>query len=206
MPRANLIRMSSAVAFGAFALVACRDRNDNGIPDSVAVSPSTVDSAAGAVASGMTADTPDAEIVGALWTASMGEVDYSKIAAAKATNPEVKKLARQMVTDHGAMVKDIEALMAKAGITPDTTQGKGDEFIKDNRQDIADLNAKTGTDFDNEYVEEQIDAHQKVLDLLEDVDEDADNPELKAMVEAAKPKVQAHLDAFKALKEKSSKM
>ena len=68
---------------------------------------------------------------------------------------------------------------------------------------IADLNGKTvGKDFDNEFMEEQVDMHQETLDLLDDLDSKTTNADLKAAIAEAKPKVQAHLDQAKAIKDK----
>jgi putative membrane protein len=210
MPHNQILRLSSLAVLGAtLVVVGCNKRENNTTPDTTAVAPATpapVDTAAGAVSSALTADTPDSEIVGALVAANEGEVTYSKLAGASAMNAEIKKLARQMVTDHQAMLTDVKALFKKANISPDTLNGKGKDFMDDMRNDVSDLKGKEAKDWNNEFVEEQIDGHQKVLDLLNDVDEDADNPDLKQMIETAKPKVQAHLDAWKALKDKLPKV
>ena len=51
-------------------------------------------------------------------------------------------------------------------------------------------------------MEEQVDMHQETLDLLNDLDSRTTNADLKAAIAEAKPKVQAHLDQAKALKDK----
>jgi predicted outer membrane protein len=44
--------------------------------------------------------------------------------------------------------------------------------------------------------------HQETLDLLNDLDGKTTNADLKAAIAEAKPKVQAHLDQAKAIKDK----
>ena len=46
---------------------------------------------------------PDAEIVGTLATANTGEIQAAELAAQKATRPEIKQFAQQMLTEHMAM-------------------------------------------------------------------------------------------------------
>ena len=79
---------------------------------------------------------------------------------------------------------------------------KANELKEDVNKEIGELNAKTvGKDFDNEFMEEQVELHQKTLDLLNDLDGRTTNADLKAAIAEAKPKVQAHLDRAKAVKD-----
>ena len=79
---------------------------------------------------------------------------------------------------------------------------KANDLKEENQKEISDLNAKTGADFDKEFMEEQVDMHQETLDLLNDLDSKTTNADLKAAIAEAKPKVQAHLDEAKAIKDK----
>src|SRR5215203_4561770 len=142
-------RLSSALAIGAFGiLAACSPKAENN-PDTLATTPP-------ATAATPTTDAAwtDANVVDVLTVANQGEVDYSQLGVEKA-------------------------------------------------KDINDLNGKTvGKDFDVEFMEEQVDMHQETLDLLNDLDSRTTNADLKAAIAEAKPKVQAHLDQAKTLKDK----
>ena len=89
----------------------------------------------------------------------------------------------------------------KLGVTP-ATNDKATNLKAEVAKDINDLNAKTGKDFDKEFIDEQIDMHQETLDLLNDLDGRTTNADLKTAIAEAKPKVQAHLDQAKAIKDK----
>jgi putative membrane protein len=197
MKRIGTTRLASVLAVGAFGILAACSPKKEQTTDTLATTPpaTAATPATGDVANGWT----DANVVDALTAANQGEVDYSQIGADKATNPSVKKYAQLMVKDHSAMLDAVKSLTTKLNLTP-AANDKVSDIQKENQKDITDLNAKTGKDFDKEFMEEQVDMHQETLDLLKDLDSRTTNPDLKAAIAEATPKVQAHLDQAKAIK------
>ena len=57
-----------------------------------------------------------------------------------------------------------------------------------------------GPEFDRVYIEQEIAAHKAVLDLAENAHEQADNDQLKSLIEQAKPVIQKHLDQAEQIK------
>lgn len=205
MQTRNNARLTSALAIGAFGILAACSPRDNTnatdtlatTPPATATTPTVTDSAMGGMSSGWT----DANVVDVLTVANQGEVDYSQIGVDKASNASVKQFAQTMVKDHGAMLDKVKSLATQLNLTP-TPNDKANDLKQENQKDINDLNAKTGKEFDEEFMEEQIDMHQETLDLLSDLDGRTTNADLKAAIAEAKPKVQAHLDQAKAIKDK----
>ena len=200
MQRLSSARLTSAVAIGAFGiLAACSPKNDQ-TTDTLATTPPAT---AATPATGDVANTwTDANVVDVLTVANQGEVDYSQVGVDKATNPSVKQFAQMMVKDHGDMLASVKNLSTKLNVTP-AANDKVNDLQKENQKDITDLNGKTvGKDFDKEFMEEQVDMHQETLDLLNDLDSKTTNADLKAAIAEAKPKVQAHLDQAKSIKDK----
>jgi putative membrane protein len=199
MQNTSTTRLIGALAIGAFGiLAACSPRND-ATPDTLATTPpaTATTPTTGDVAGGWT----DANVVDVLTVANQGEVDYSQLGVDKATNASVKEFAQMMVKDHGAMLTSVKDLSTRLNVTP-ASNDKANDLKEENTKDINDLNAKTGKDFDKEFMDEQIDMHQETLDLLTDLDGRTTNADLKAAIAEAKPKVQAHLDQAKAIKDK----
>lgn len=204
MERFGTTRLTSALAIGVFGIfAACSPKNEQ-TADTLATTPPapaatpTATPATGDVANAWT----DANVVDVLTVANQGEVDYSQLGVDKATNPSVKQFAKLMVKDHGAMLDAVKNLSSKLNVTP-TPNDKVSDLQKESQKDISDLNGKTiGKDFDNKFMEEQVDMHQQTLDLLSDLDSKTTNADLKAAIAEAKPKVQAHLDQAKAIKDK----
>jgi putative membrane protein len=203
MERYGTTRLSSALAMGAFGILAACSPKTESTADTLATTPPATATtpatpAMGDVASGWT----DANVVDVLTVANQGEVDYSQVGVEKATNPSVKQFAQLMVKDHGAMLDAVKNLTSRLNVTP-AANDKVNDLQKENQKDITDLNGKTvGKDFDKEFMDEQVDMHQETLDLLNDLDGKTTNADLKAAIAEAKPKVQAHLDQAKAIKDK----
>jgi len=199
MQNISTTRLIGALAIGAFGiLAACSPRNDTTADTLATTPPATATTpATGDVAGGWT----DANVVDVLTVANQGEVDYSQLGVDKATNASVKEFAQMMVKDHGAMLTSVKDLSARLNVTP-ASNDKANDLKEENTKDINDLNAKTGKDFDKEFMDEQIDMHQETLDLLTDLDGRTTNADLKTAIAEAKPKVQAHLDQAKAIKDK----
>ena len=198
MKKISSTRLTSALAVGAFGiLAACSPKNEQ-TADTLTTTPP----APAATPVPAEAAWTDANVVDVLTVANQGEVDYSQIGAEKATRADVKKYAKLMVKEHGAMLDAVKSLATKLNVTPATNE-KATGLKEESTKDINDLNAKTvGKDFDNEFMEEQVDMHQETLDLLSDLDSRTTNADLKAAIAEARPKVQAHLDQAKALKDK----
>jgi putative membrane protein len=199
----------AAIAMGALlALGACKKGNEYAA-DSAAVADSTR-VATGDVARDSTSDSAsglnnmttmsEANIFDILTVANQGEIDYSKLGLEKVTSPELKTFARMLIKDHTELLTGGKELAGKMNVTPAASDKSGD-LREEQTKDMNDLREKSGADANKEFIEEQIDMHQETMDLLEDLDDDTNNADLKAAIEKAKPTVQAHLDRAKALKD-----
>ena len=192
----------------AAALAACAKKDDvatTGDSAAAAAATTPADSAAAAATPTASAKT-DADFVAALAVTNGGEIATGKLASTKATDAEVKAFAKMLVDDHMAMSKEGDQLAAKLNL-PVTKPGDEAKDAAETGKDVSeDLKGKTGKDFDKAFMEAQIDAHQKALDLLNEiVNSTSANAELKTLAQGAVPKVQAHLDRAKTLKEKLDK-
>ena len=199
MQKLSSTRLAGALALGAFGFLAACAPKEDAATDTLATTPpaTATTPTTGDMAGGWT----DANVVDVLTVANQGEVDYSQIGVDKATNASVKEFARMMVKDHGTMLTAVKDLATRLNVTP-AANDKANDLKEETTKDINDLNAKTGKEFDEEFMAEQIDMHQETLDLLTDLDGRTTNADLKAAIAEAKPKVQAHLDQAKAIKDK----
>ena len=195
-------RLTGAFAMGVFGiLAACSPRKEQ-TTDTLATTPPAAATTPAATPGETTSGWSDANVVDVITVANQGEIDYSQLGVEKATNPSVKQFAQLMVKDHGTMLDGVKSLATKLNVTP-APNDKVNDLQKENQKDISDLNGKkVGKDFDKEFMDEQVDMHQETLDLLNDLDAKTTNADLKAAIADAKPKVQAHLDQAKAIKDK----
>lgn len=140
-------------------------------------------------------DYTDAQIAHIAVTANSVDSTAGEQALKKASNSEVKGFARTMIRDHGAANKLATALATKLSLTPeDNEKSRALEAGYDQSQ--AELNAATltGAAFDKAYIDHEVAYHQAVLDALDNVlIPQADNAELKALLQQIRPNVAQHL-------------
>jgi putative membrane protein len=139
----------------------------------------------------------NANIFEILEVANKGEIKAGKEAKSSATSNEVKQFAEQMINDHTEMAKSSKALAKKLNIHPEenATSKALEADAKNTLKGIKDLK---GAEFDKAYIASQVSMHQKVLDMINNtLLPNAQNPELKAMLTEATPKIQAHLEHAK---------
>jgi putative membrane protein len=210
----TITRLGSATAAAALVLAGCtaKDRHN---PDSTAAA-RTESVTTGAAAKTDTAAHrmesaastakhgawTDATILGFMRAANVGEVEEGQLAERKATNPAVKAFARQMVADHQAALAEAKTLASKTKHTPDTTADNVRDVMKGSRDELKELtDKKAGKEWDEEYMEKQIDDHKKVLEELQDAAKNTTDPELRAAITKVSGKVQEHLTKAEAIKE-----
>jgi len=148
----------------------------------------------------------DGQILAFAVVANKGEIAEAKLATTKATNAKVKAFARQMLTDHTAMLNEGTTFAKKNNITPDSTKNDVVDLQKDAIDEMKDLETKAkGADWDKEFVDKEIDGHKKVLDKLQSAQNATTNQQLKDMLTKATAKVQEHLTKAQALKDSTLK-
>jgi putative membrane protein len=200
----------------ATLLVACKPK-DNATTDTTTAAGAVAtgsdsanrtrtDSATAAANNNSNNNWTDGQILAFAAAANRGEIAEGKLASTKATNPKVKAFARQMVTDHSAMLTEGNAFAKKNNITPDSTKSDVQDLQKDANGELQDLTAKAkGADWDKEFVDKEIDGHKKVLDQIQKAQNTTTNPQMKDMLQKAAVKVQGHLQKAQALKDSTLK-
>jgi len=148
----------------------------------------------------------DGQILAFATVANKSEIAEGKLATTKATNPKVKAFARQMVTDHTAMLNEGTAFAKKNNITPDSTKSDVVDLQKDAIDESHDLETKPkGNDWDKDFIDKEIDGHKKVLDKLQNAQNATTNPQMKELLTKATAKVQEHLTKAQAIKDSTLK-
>jgi putative membrane protein len=129
----------------------------------------------------------------------MIEIEASKAAAGKTKNAEVKKLANMLVADHTKTSKELKEWAGKTTVALPAAIDGLDKAKVDN---IVNADA---TGFDDKYLDTVIDVHEDAINAFNDYINNGQEPALKAWATATLPKLQAHLDAAKALRDKINK-
>jgi putative membrane protein len=139
----------------------------------------------------------DAQIASIVVTANQVDIDAGKLATAKAANPEVRKFAQLMVTDHTGVNKSAIDLAARLKVTPEDN-ATSQSIKSGGDQNVANLKTLTGAAFDQAYVDHEVAYHQQVLDAVDKtLIPGAKNAELKALLVKVRPAFVAHLEHAK---------
>ena len=147
----------------------------------------------------------DAQIAKIVVTANQVDVDAGKLAASKATNPEVKKFAQMMVTDHTGVNKQAVDLATKLGVKPEDND-TAKSLASGGQANLANLKTLKGKEFDKAYVDHEVAYHQAVLDAVDKtLIPGAKNEELKALLVKVRPAFVAHLEHAKMVQSDLSK-
>lgn len=123
----------------------------------------------------------------------MAEVELGKIASAKAQNPEVKKFAEMMVTDHSKANDELKALAAKKNVTLPTAP------LAKHQSVIQKLQGMSGAEFDKAYVDDMLEDHEKDVAEFEKQSQSNPDADVKAFAAKTLPTLKKHLEAIKSI-------
>ena len=139
------------------------------------------------VAKAAAAAPSDPQIVGIVMTANQLDIDYGKIALAKAKDKSVREFAQRMVTDHSAVQMSVIELAAKLGVTAEDSPTRSG--LASGGVDVkAKLNSLHGKAFEKFYIDNEVSYHQAVNDAVGQVlIPSAQNAELKSALQGAQP-------------------
>ena len=108
----------------------------------------------------------------------------------------MKKFAADMIAAHTKSTAALKKAIADAG---QTTLVVVTVLPADLQAKLDDL--KKAANFDKAYLENQVDAHQGALNLMQRYAQDGDVPAIKAFAAATAPTVQQHYDHAKTLRD-----
>ncbi|WP_075293209.1 DUF4142 domain-containing protein [Pararhizobium arenae] len=115
------------------------------------------------------------------------EIESSKLALEKG-DAAVKAFAQQMIVDHEKTSTELKALITSGKVkgTPVAT------LTDDYKEDVEDLAKLEGVDFNGEYIDDQVEAHEDAVDLFKRYAEEGENADLKAWAAKTLPALQHH--------------
>lgn len=125
------------------------------------------------------------------------EVEGSRLAQEKATSPDVKAFANQMIQDHTKVNQELAALAKQKGYEPPT------EPALMQKAKLKALSATSGDTFDKMYASQiGVDAHEDAVKLFEKAANEAKDPDVKAFAQKTLPALRHHLEMARALHQK----
>lgn len=186
----------AGVAVAALSLAACGQKTETkgaATPTEQAATPDA-NPAATVITPSNEAAAPD--FVAKAGASDMFEVEAAKLAETRSKSPEVKKFAADMVAAHTKSTAALKKAIADSG---QTTLAPPAVLPKDLQDKLADLGK--ADNFDKAYMDNQVDAHQAALDVMQRYAQDGDVPAIKGFAAATAPVVQQHLDMARKIRD-----
>lgn len=129
----------------------------------------------------------DRSFVNEAASGGLAEVAAGKIAEEKARNDAVKDFARQMVADHGKANDQLMTIAGQENVKVPTAPDKRHAAAAER------LKKLSGSEFDRSYMKEQIQDHEKTVQLFQKEAKSGQNVKLKAFAADTLPVIQHHL-------------
>jgi putative membrane protein len=165
---------------------------DNDMRRTLALAAALALSGAGAAWAQAAGGPSDPQIAHIAYTADQIDIKAAEQALAKTQNPQVRSFAEEMKRDHAAVNDKALALVKKLGVTPEANPTSA-ALSAAADQKLAQLKALNGAAFDRAYIQNEVTFHQTVNTALKDtLIPNADNPELKSLLETGLKLFQEH--------------
>jgi putative membrane protein len=187
-------------------LLACssgdnRRGGDTGMADSAAGGMSSHDTMpmsgdSSTAVSGNTTVTPEG-VLSQMNVANTAEIQLSTLASKKASSASVKQIAKKLAADHTKNRQEVRSLAQKLNVNLTSSQG-GSVTAADSAAMPADLQEKSGRDFDKAFVQHEIDDHQSNIEKIESqILPSLQNEQIKTYLQKTVSEMQAHLSSLK---------
>jgi putative membrane protein len=118
----------------------------------------------------------------------LAEVAAGNLAQQRALNPNVRAFGAQMVNDHTIVNNRLMAIASQEGVTPPTAPDEAHVVA------AARLQQLSGDQFDYTYMQQQLQDHEKTIQVFQQEASTGQAPNLKAFAVQTMPILQHHLD------------
>jgi putative membrane protein len=183
----SALLFSNVLGIAAFAQSSSSASNDRSSSDRTAASTAVSDSSSSKL------DWSDKRFVTKATKAGMEEVSISRVAAERATNPEVKALAQKIVSDHESVNRELTTVAGNRGVSLSDSMEKHDDRLVSKWQ-----KKDAGTDFDKAYLKEMVSDHEDAIELFGKAAKSED-AQIASLASKTLPALQEHLTRAKEL-------
>lgn len=146
---------------------------------------------------GNTGSAPQAELFVADEVAgNYSEIKASTLAQQKSSNKEVKAVAGFLLKEHTAALADLKTIGAKKGLTLPTEENA------DSKSKMADIESKTGSEFDKAWCDMMMEKHTKTISKYEIMVNTVTDADVKSFINKVLPKIKSHHEKIMAVSNK----
>lgn len=129
-------------------------------------------------------DRADRNFIEKVARAGLDEVAISKVAVERSSNPDVRRFAQKIVSDHENLHSDLASLATLKHVSLPAKDNVAEKWQK-----------RDAKDFDRDYVNHMVSAHEDTVKLFEKQSTESKDPEVMEFARKHLEKLQAHLHA-----------
>jgi len=141
----------------------------------------------------------DSNFVDHAYTSGQNEVMLGRMAVERARNEDVRKFAMRMVDDHTKANNEFTIIVSDLRIAVP------DQPLPDQDKELRKLHANDLKDFDHEYMDHMVKAHEDAVKLFEEGSKELKNDRLKDYATKTLPTLRDHLKMAKETRDKLGK-
>ncbi len=138
----------------------------------------------------------DADFIVNVMAGNYADVNMAQLALTRSTNAEVKKTATLLKAHHEKAITELKGYAAKNGISVPLEESDDAKKEYNNLADEKELN-----DFDEKWVDQVADKHEKAINYFERRLDKTEDPELKNWISSTLPGLRSHLELLRANEE-----
>jgi len=140
-------------------------------------------------------NSPDARFARAAVLAGSAEEQLGQLAEKNASSASVKEYARMVAEDHGKANDQLHQLVIKDGVKVRDGMKQPDHSTYDR------LSKMSGAQFDQAFVKQMVEDHQKAVELFQQEISDGQNADFKKFAADTLPALQRHLERAQSLQQ-----
>jgi len=118
---------------------------------------------------------------------NLAEVEMGKLAARKATSPEIKEFASLMIHDHSKANRELSTLAASKGVDVPKSASLSEDVS------YTHLKMLSGKSFDDEYIKTMVNDHKEDVAMFQKAADNSQDPDVKHFASKILPILQGHL-------------
>jgi putative membrane protein len=135
----------------------------------------------------------DQQVIADAAIAGQAEMELSRTATTKTSNPAVKRLAQKLVEDHSKANQQLESLPQASQVLQSLN------IPEDKRGKIEQISKLSGKEFDRAFIDHAVEAHEKSVVRFQGAASSAQGSEVKQFASQTLPVLQQHLEMAKSL-------
>lgn len=133
---------------------------------------------------------PTPQFISAAASTDEFERQEGRMAEHQAASPQVRSFGQMMVRDHTNTTMALKLAIRRAGLPPPPAP----QLTPDQQSNVAALKGLRGRDFDHTYLQQQIQAHQTALGVMQAYAAGGDGRTLRKAAASTVPIVKRHLE------------